>query len=247
MAGSSSKRNKTRSQNQSVKNRRFSWPIFAGIAVLAVVIVVVLIQLGKPQATTTGSAETNPYADLPKGVTDAGLQYLGSADAPLTVREYEDYGCHNCRDFAANVEPALIRDYIATGKVQWVSYPVAFVNNESVPGAEAAACAAEQGKFWEFRHLLFANLGVQPFQRTNLVAMAGVAGADPDEFGQCLDQDRFLASVIAQTRAANTFGISGTPTFEINGSRYEGYRPYESTNNDTLGMKELLDAELSGN
>lgn len=246
MARSSTKRTNPRSRDQGGDNRRFSWLLIAAIAVAAVIIVVILIQLGRPD-TPNSSADTSPYANLPRGVTDSGLHYLGDPDAPVTVREYEDFGCPNCRDYVANVEPSVIRDFIATGQVQLVSYPVAFVNNQSLPGAEAAACAAEQGKYWEYRHLLFANLGVQPFVRNNLVAMAGVAGVDTDLFGECLDQDRFLSDVMDQTRAANAFGITGTPTFEINGSRYQGYRPYESDNPDVIGMRALIEAELSGN
>ena len=244
MARSSTKRSSSRSRQQE-NTRRISWPIIGAIALVAVIVVVVLIQLGRPKETTT--ADSNPYANLPKGITEEGLHYLGDANAQLTIREYEDFGCPNCRDFAANVEPSLLQDFIATGKVRLVSYPVAFVNNQSLPGAEAAACAAEQGKYWEFRHLLFANLGTQPFVRNNLIAMAGVAGANTDEFGQCLDQDRYLTEVIDKTRAANAFGITGTPTFEINGTRYEGYRPYESNDPNILGMKALIEAEMSEN
>jgi protein-disulfide isomerase len=172
---------------------------------------------------------------------------LGSSDAPVTIREYEDFGCHNCRAFAGNVEPDLIDDYISTGKVRLVSFPVAFVNSQSLPGAEAAACAAEQDGFWEYRHLLFANQGISAFNRTNLVAFAGVAGLDLDSFAACLDGDRYLSSVTNQSRLAQRFGVNGTPTFEIGGSRYEGLLSYDSGDPENPGMVQIIESALAGN
>lgn len=240
MAKGSHKKSKQRS-------RRIPYLLYGGVGLIAILVVYALIQVGRPKPPSDNPAVSGLDPSIPRGVTPEGLHYLGNSDAAVTIREYEDFGCHNCRAFAGNVEPKLIDEYITSGKVRLVSFPVAFVNSQSLPGAEAAACAAEQDKFWEYRYLLFANQGISDFNRTSLIAFAGVAGLDMDSFASCLDQDRYLSSVTNQTRLAQGFGINGTPTFEIGGSRYEGLLPFDSSDPETPGMVQIIERTLSGN
>jgi protein-disulfide isomerase len=229
------------------KTKGIPYLLYAGVGLVAVLVVYALIQVGRPEAPSGDVAAAGLDPGIPRGVTAEGLHYLGSSDAEVTIREYEDFGCHNCRAFAGSVEPKLIDEYITSGKVRLVSFPVAFVNSQSLPGAEAAACAAEQDKFWEYRYLLFANQGISAFDRTNLIAFAGAAGLDMDSFASCLDEDRYLSSITDQTRLAQRFGINGTPTFEIGGSRYEGLLPFDSSDPQNLGMVQIIERTLSGN
>lgn len=229
------------------RSRRTAYLLYAAVGLIAILVAYAMIQIGSPKPTPDGPAAAGPDPSIPRGETTDGLQYLGSGDASVTIREYEDFGCHNCRAFAGNVEPELINEYISTGKVRLVSFPVAFVNSQSLPAAEAAACAAEQDGFWEYRRLLFANQGISAFNRTNLVAFAGVAGLDMDSFGACLDQHRYLSTVTNQSRLAQRFGVNGTPTFEIGGSRYEGLLPYDSSDPENPGMVQIIERALAGN
>ena len=80
---------------------------------------------------------------------------LGRADAPLTIVEFTDYQCPYCRQFQAQTFAQLKKNYIDTGKLRFIvrDLPLEF-HSAARPAAEAAHCAAEQGKFWEMHHAL---------------------------------------------------------------------------------------------
>jgi protein-disulfide isomerase len=94
------------------------------------------------------------------------------------------------------------------------------------PAHEAARCAAEAGKFWPYHDRLFAE---QPaFRREDLVRYAVDLGLDRAAFTKCLDERRFAAAVEADVAQARSLGITGTPTFLINGRQLVGAHPIET-------------------
>jgi protein-disulfide isomerase len=86
---------------------------------------------------------------------DAREYSLGRSDAPLTLLEFTDYQCPYCRKFQAETWPLLKKNYIDTGKLRFIvrDLPLSF-HSSARPAAEAAHCAAEQGKFWEMHHAM---------------------------------------------------------------------------------------------
>ncbi len=129
------------------------------------------------------------------------------------------------------MKPALLKQYVDTGKVQFIYKNSAFLGPESTWSAQAAECAADQGKFWEYHDLLFAqqkgeNQGA--FSKDNLVAFAKQLGLDMGQFEPCLRDDKTLARVQADTQEGQKFGVSGTPTFFINGRPLVGAQPIEA-------------------
>lgn len=210
-------------------------------------VVLALIVAGQPKPLSDGAGQPGPDPQIPRGITQDGFPYLGNPEAPLTIREYEDFGCHNCRDFAIEVEPLLIDQYVAAGQVRLISNPVAFVNAQSIPAAEAAACAAEQAKYWEYRHVLFANQGVVAFNRNNLIDFADQAGLDGESFTNCIGLRRYQSLVEHRTRSAQAAGVSGTPTFDIGEERFVGYMPFDSNDPTRPGIVQLMETVNSGN
>lgn len=94
------------------------------------------------------------------------------------------------------------------------------------PAHEAARCAAEAGKFWPYHDRLFAE---QPsFERDDLIAYAVEVGLDRAAFVRCLDERRFAAAVEADVAQARALGITGTPTFLVNGRTLIGAHPIET-------------------
>ncbi len=229
---------------QRNRDRRQTVFVAGGIVIIAILVVLVLIRVSSPTGLTS-TEDLGPDPSIPRGLTSDGLHFLGDPDAPLTVLEYEDFGCPNCKSSFIEVEPLLIRDYIATGKVRLVIYTVAFVNLQSLPGAEAALCAAEQGYFWEYRQVAFLNQGRMAFNRDNFSLMADVVGLDTAEFLACYDSAQFRESILERTEAAQQFGLSGTPTFVIAGQSYPGLRPFTSDNPEVPGLKEIIDQALA--
>jgi len=91
---------------------------------------------------------------------------------------------------------------------------------------EAAWCAADQGKYFEYQLILYENYGAA-YNQANLTDLAGQVGLDRDAFAQCLSNGTHRADVENARRAAVNRGVSSTPTFFINGRKVEGNRPFE--------------------
>jgi protein-disulfide isomerase len=152
----------------------------------------------------------------------------GNAAAPVTIIEYGDFQCPSCGTFARGTEGELIRRYLDTGKAKLVWKNFAWIGNESKVAAQAAACAGDQGKFWEYHDYLYAhqrgeNTGT--FSSANLKAFASSLGVDRPPFDACLDSGRYKAVVDSDGNEVRRLGLTGTPTFVINGTRVVGAQP----------------------
>ncbi len=125
----------------------------------------------------------------------------------------------------------VLQSYIDSGKVNIVYKHSAFLGQESVWAAQAAECAADQGKFWEYHDLLFdkqngENVGT--FTKENLIAYAKELGLDSTKFDPCLQNDVTLQRVISDTQEGRQAGVTGTPTFFINGKPLVGAQPAQA-------------------
>lgn len=236
-------KNKSKSKADSDRTKT-PWAVIIGIGLIAVLVVVVLIQLGRQNAAPELVLDDLYPTDIERGVDATGLAYLGDPEAPVEIKLYEDYGCPNCKNFYLGVEEDLVNEFVADGTVVLTIHPVAFVNVQSAPAAEAIECALEQDGYWEYRHMLFINQGVTSFTRDNLVTFAEAAGLDSAQFSSCYDQGKYSATVLENTLQAQSEGVTGTPSINIEGSLYEGLRPFDSSDPDTLGLKQLIEAEL---
>jgi len=96
----------------------------------------------------------------------------------------------------------------------------------ALPAAEAARCAAAQGVFWEYHDLLY--LSVPDFSRDDLVRYAGRLGIDAAAFTTCIDTRRFRKQVEADVAEGRAIGLTGTPTFLVNGTPLVGAQPIEA-------------------
>jgi protein-disulfide isomerase len=195
--------------------------VVVAVVTIALMVVVALIYSNNPFVFNRPEV-IGPDPSIPRSVTDDGLHYLGSSDAPIKIRIYEDYACPNCKKFFDNTEPLLFQNYVVNGKVGIEIYPVAIVNSRSLPAAEAVYCADEQGYYWEYRQIVYANQGNRVFDRDTFGLFGDVVGLDVDAFLDCYDQGKYQQQIADQSQAAQQFGIMGTPTFEINGKRYPG-------------------------
>lgn len=153
----------------------------------------------------------------------------GDASAPVTIVEYGDFQCPSCDAFFRSVEPRLINDYVKTGKAKLVFKNFAWIGEESRRAAEAAACAGAQGRFWEYHDLLYSsqrgeNSGA--FAVPNLKRFAAQIGLDQTSFDACVDGRAYRAAVDADMNEVRSLGLTGTPTFVINGQRVVGAQDY---------------------
>ena len=178
-------------------------------AILAVVLIVVFSNVGGGSSSNSGPAAT-------PGPTHAAAQSgstVGSDSAPVTMVEYFRFDCPHCADFAAEVEPQLERDYIDTGKLRIEFHPLA-LEGDILNASAAALCAGEQGRFWEYCDLAFANIN-RAFSKKNLRQYAGDLGLDTNAFNTCLDSGKYKDQVVNTTNEVVKAGVQSTPTFFI--------------------------------
>jgi|ERR1051326_245130 protein-disulfide isomerase len=137
----------------------------------------------------------------------------GSVTAPLSIVEFADYQCPFCIDQARNVLPKLEADYIATGKVQYVFMNFPLPIHEFAPkAAHAAACAEDQGKFWQMHDLLFTTGKIAPEQ---LYEQARKLDLRSDLFHSCIDSGKHNMNIADDHAQGLRAHVYGTPTLFI--------------------------------
>ena len=174
---------------------------------------------------------------------------VGSANAPITITEYSDFQCPFCMHFWRDTEEQLVSTYVAAGKVRLVyrSYgnflsdniqqSTGVSNSESQDAAAAAYCAGDQGKFWEYHDILFANQtgeGVGDFAPSHLTAIAEKLGLNLTAFNSCFNDGKYKDRVVQDGIDGKTAGIQATPSFvltytlngQVQSSLIEGAQPF---------------------
>jgi protein-disulfide isomerase len=135
----------------------------------------------------------------------------GSTRARLTLVEFSDYQCSFCGSFTKDTYPQIDKEYVETGKIRYLtmSLPLESIHKSAFKAAEAAACAGEQGKFWEMHVRLFASQATLDQWKTH----AEVVGLDVPKFQACLDGGRQAAKIRSDMAQAQRAGLTGTPAF----------------------------------
>lgn len=159
---------------------------------------------------------------------------LGDPNAPVVIEEYSDFGCSHCADFALGIKKLIEQEYIESGQVYLVFHSVGGMlgSPATLQAAEGAYCAADQNVFWPFHDLIFANQ-VTLFQNRNadisgtLVQFAELLELNPDQFDTCLAERKYQNLAAQDEVDATQKGITGTPTFIVNGVLLRGNQSFE--------------------
>jgi protein-disulfide isomerase len=139
--------------------------------------------------------------------------FLGSEDAVITIIEYGDYACSGCKLWHnAGVLDEILSLY--EGKLKFVWRDNAHISTASIAAANAAHCAYDQDKFWEYHDLLYEN--PRGFSDEGLKAYAVDLGLDQDQFSNCVDQKTYYKKVFYNMNLAGEHGLSVTPAFLVN-------------------------------
>lgn len=165
-------------------------------------------------------------AAAPSEATDLGDPSLGDPDAPVEIVEYSDFGCPYCARHARDIKPAIISDYVEAGVVRYVWRDLPLQGEDSERAALAARAAQAQGRFWEFHDALFDEDG-RRLDHDRLYAAAGTAGLELEAFEESVRSEEHRALVEAGREQAAELGLTGTPSFTVNGERIMGAQPYE--------------------
>jgi len=171
-----------------------------------------------------------PVVEVSLGSTPA----KGNPKAPVTIIEFSDYQCPFCKKAEPTVQEVL--KVYGPDKVRFAyrNFPLP-MHTDARPAAEAAGCAAEQGKFWEYHEKLMAAKDLSP---ANLQTMATELGMDKKKFDDCYAAEKFKGDIEKDVKAGEEAGVNGTPAFFINGRMLDGAQPFEK-------FKEVIDEELA--
>jgi protein-disulfide isomerase len=144
---------------------------------------------------------------------------VGDPNAPVKLEEYSDFQCPYCARFSEDTEQAVLDTYVATGKVYFTYRSVGeFIGPESSRSAEAAYCAGDQGKFWEYHDYILGNQRGENagwFSERRLSAFAEALGLDTAAFSSCLNGGKYRDMVRQELFTARDLDIQSTPTFVI--------------------------------
>lgn len=226
----------------------FALVIFAFLLGMLTNKVIYLEKIANTPAPTTAPVAAEPTQPEPPAVVkvDNGhLPALGDDKAKVTVVEFSDFQCPFCKRYYDETHKQLDEQYIKTGKIKFYyrHFPLYSIHPNAERGALASECANDQGKFWEYYDLLFANQdtwsGIDTPEKTvdSLTDLAGQAGMDTDAFRSCLETQADKKKVDADAAVGNKVQVDGTPTFFINGHRLVGAQPFSE-------FQKLIDAEL---
>lgn len=157
----------------------------------------------------------------------------GPGTAPVTIVEFSDFQCPYCAR-AETVVDEVVKKYGDRVRVVYRDYPLKFHANAE-NAAMGAECAADQDKFWEMHKAIFGNQ--QKLATADLVETAGSIGLDKEAFKTCLDSGKHRAEVQKDFEDGMKYGVTGTPTFFINGIPMVGARSVDA-------FAEIIDSEL---
>jgi protein-disulfide isomerase len=216
MPAQKSKRQQRRSQHQN--NSRSVTIAVMVVGALFVVAALIYPNLKPASEVVIPQQISRPQAD--------GL-ILGYTNAPAKIEVFEDFQCPACKQFTENIEPQVLSELVETGKAYYVFHNYAFLDRnsttkESRDAANASLCANEQGKFWEYHDVLFANWNGENegnFNPSRLISFAEAIGLNEDDFTACVNEGRHADEVQASFELGATMGVTGTPTVFVNGEQ----------------------------
>jgi protein-disulfide isomerase len=175
-----------------------------------------------------------PAPELPRIKVDPKGPARGPDAATVTIVEFSDFQCPFCGREVPVVEK-IMKDYEGKVRLVFRNFPLEF-HPFAAKAAEAGACAADQGKFWQLHDKMFTNQ--EKLAVEDLKGYAKAIGVDSAKFDKCLDGGEKKESVSEDQKAGSAAGVNGTPAFFVNGIFINGAQPYEE-------FKQAIDRELN--
>jgi len=200
-----------------------AWLVFAGGAETA--------KNAADQAVRTAVAELVNGGPTPTAIPQQDVKFSpdssswGPADAKVTIVEYSDFQCPFCESFFQQTYPLIKQNYGDKIRFVFQFYPLTQIHPDADAAANAAACAKEQNKFWEYHDELFNNQS--DLSHDALVKYAqSVKVADIKQFTTCLDAKKYESTIQSEIQAGSNYFVNGTPTFFVNGNILVGAQTY---------------------
>jgi protein-disulfide isomerase len=240
-----SKRQEIRQRRQRERTRnRILVILMVAAGALLIAFAFIRPLLLKTQATA--SATQVPVISItPRAMnTQVNGVHLGDPNAPVKMDVYEDFRCSGCRLYTMNFEPQIIQTYVETGKVYYTFHSFIVIDGNtgsdaSSRSANAAMCAAEQGRFWDYHDTLYTNQVTEDaslFTDERLVAMAQNLNLDMTAFNQCYQAKKYAPDIQNDISQAHSLNLTFTPSILVDGTLIQSF--------DQLST--AIDAALAG-
>ncbi|MDC8451284.1 MAG: thioredoxin domain-containing protein [Candidatus Nitrosotalea sp.] len=162
--------------------------------------------------------ETKSTELTPQMIMQNGSPILGDPNAKVTIVEFGDYQCTYCHLFHENTKDALLQQYVNTGKANFVFRDFPLNGPDSVLAAEAAYCAGDQDKYWQYHDELYKNWAGEKtgwVNQKSLDKFATTVGLDLNTFDKCVSDNKYEQKVLDNQKFGENIGIDGTPSFVI--------------------------------
>ena len=220
-----------RRRREQLRNRIIIILLVVGGALLVTfALILPSINTATTAANATRTAENAspvPVVTITPRVFNAKVDgvHLGDPNAPVKVDAYEDFRCSACLYYSQSVEPQIIQNYVDTGKVYYTYHFYLVIDQNdgsdaSDRSANAAMCAGEQNRFWDFHDTLYANQlseSASLFTDARLITMAQNLKLDMTAFNQCYQAKKYASVVQTDMAQGNSKGITGTPSIFVKG------------------------------
>jgi protein-disulfide isomerase len=206
-----------------------------------------LVVLGLAGAVIIGMLMRSKPVSIPVNVTvqasdTAGFRgyMLGRPDAPVEITEFGDYQCPACAGFDMVQFPTVKERLIDGGRVRWRyrDFPLDNIHRYARVSAHAAACADEQGKYWEAHRLIYeaqSDWARSPDGAGDIRDIIKAIGVDMKKYDDCMQSAKYAGRIQASLDEGTKLGVPSTPTFLVGGRLYPGGLPYDE-------LKRLVDS-----
>jgi protein-disulfide isomerase len=197
---------------------RFGWRLSA-----CAVVFLASCSVLTPQPTPT---PMRPVPTVSPAAATVSGRTRGDPNAPVTLVVYSDFQCPYCKDFADGAEHRIDEELVKTGRINFTYKYFPVIDNgkigESHWAAQAAECANEQNKFWQYHDKLYAEWrgeNKKAYTPELLKVYAAEINLDVARFNPCVDSGKYASLVAEHEKEANLLNLPGTPMFLLNGRR----------------------------
>ncbi len=184
---------------------------------------------------TAGKANSRVVAvDVKATPAQAEGYLMGNPDAPVQIMEFADFECPACGQFATITEPDVRKRIVQTGlaSYRFFDFPLTEIHKNTLAASNAAACAADQGKFWEMHDALYEHQPEWSSEATSdpkkfFERYAKGMGLDVSTWSKCYDDERHLSRIMSNRAEGERRNVRQTPTFVIGTKMIPGSLPYD--------------------
>jgi protein-disulfide isomerase len=210
--------------------------VVVGALLLAFALILPSINKATAAANATKTAENYtppPVVTITPRVFNTKVDgvHLGDPNAPVKVDAYADFRCSACLYYMQNTEPQIIQDYVETGKVYYTFHNFIVIDQDgtdaSYRSANAALCASEQNRFWDYHDTLFANQITEDaylYTDARLVKMAENLKLDMTAFNQCYQAKKYASIIQNDIAQAQSLKVTGTPSIFVDGTLVSSFQ-----------------------